>query len=98
MTKSINSNDDSQSSPPSGGNSSLIDTDAVRELSEGEGLGLVTESELKALAEIRGQKPSPAAYVPRLLSGEPIDTTNARFDRDNPLNWPSGDGYAGTER
>jgi hypothetical protein len=92
MTESTNP----ETPRPSGDQPRPINPDAVRALLEAG--RLVTESELTALAESEGQQRSPAAYVPRLPSGELIDTTNARFDRDNPLNWPSGDGYAGSER
>ena len=96
MTESINPNGGSQSSPPSGDQPRPINPDTVSELLEAG--RLVTESELRALAESRGQQRPPAAFVPRLPSGKPIDTTNARFDMDNPLNWLSGDGHVGSER
>jgi hypothetical protein len=96
MTESINPNDGSQSSPPSGDQPGSINPDAVRALLEAG--GLVTESELMALAESGGQQRPPAAYVPRLPSGELIDTTKATFDGDDPRNWQSGDGWAGVER
>ncbi len=82
--------------PPSGDQPRSINPDAVSALLEGG--ALVTESELSALAESRGQQRPPAAYVPRLPSGKPIDTTNARFDMNDPLNWMSGDGCEGAER
>ena len=94
MTESMHT--DGPSTPPSGDQPRPINTDAVSELLEGG--ALVTESELSAWAEIRGQQRSPAAYVPRFPSGEPIDTTNAIFDMNDPRNWPSGDGCAGSER
>ncbi len=96
MTESINPNDGSQSSPPSGDQPRPINPDTVRALLEAG--RLVTKSELLALAESGGQQRPPAAYVPRFPSGEPIDTTNAIFDMNDPRNWPSGDGYTCPER
>ena len=89
MTESINPNDGSQSSPPSGDQPGSINPDAVSELLEGE--GLVTESELRALAESGGRIPS-VPSDPAIGNQNSSSHASGPFDMTDPKNQMTDDG------
>jgi hypothetical protein len=89
MTESINPNDGSQSSPPSGDQPGSINPDAVNDVREAG--GLITDQESLALAKSRGRIPS-VPSDPAIGNQNSSSHASGPFDMTDPKNQMTDDG------